>query len=228
MKIGCNKAKIEVTVLEPSTKGPWEPEVAMEFLAQLSHCLTRAQISHWVTYGSLLGLIRQNSLLAWDNDIDIALAPGVSFEAVHGALQEAGLRPQMVKRRDNRVVLAKVCKDGIRADLFLLESQNGTLVDFGGRGDFVLTLSHPAMAVVDRSFGKRTFPVPAEAEAYLAHLYGPQWRVPARNWSWKHSSANRLTLEFNSLRGLLKYARSWLRWQWKGGLPARQKIHERQ
>ena len=199
MKIGYSKVKIEVTVLEPFSKGPWEPEAAVEFLSQLSHCLTRAQIRHWVTYGSLLGLVRQNSLLAWDTDLDIALAPGVSFEAVRGALQEAGLRPQMVKRRDNRVVSVKVCKDGIRADLFLLESQNGTLVDFEGKGGFVLTLSHPAMAVVERSFGKRTFPVPAEAEAYLAHLYGPEWRVPARNWNWKHSSANRLALEFNSL-----------------------------
>ena len=56
--------------------------------------------------------------------------------------------------------------------------------------------------------------MPAEAEAYLAHLYGPEWRIPVRNWSWKHSSANRLALEITSFRGLLKYAKSWLRWQW--------------
>lgn len=223
MKIGYSKVKIEETVLEPSAKGPWEPGAAVEFLAQLSRCLAKAQISHWVTYGSLLGLVRQNSLLAWDNDLDIALAPGVSFETVRAALQEAGLQPQMIKRRDNRVVSVKVCKDGIRADLFLLESHNGIWVDFEGKGGFVLALSHPAMAVVERSFAKWSFPVPADAEAYLAHLYGPRWRVPVRNWDWKHSGANRLALEFNSLGGLLKYARSWLRWRWKCGLLARQK-----
>ena len=87
MKIRLSRAKIGVTVLEPSTKGPWDPQEALEFLSRLSHCLAQAGITHWVTYGSLLGLVRQNSLLAWDNDIDIAIAPGVSFEAVRAALQ---------------------------------------------------------------------------------------------------------------------------------------------
>lgn len=204
MKIGFGRMKTETTVFEPFSKGPWEPEKALDFLSELSQCLSRSGISHWVTYGSLLGLVRQNSLLAWDNDIDIAIAPGATSEAVLTALRQAGLPVQMLRQRGGRAVSMKVRREGIRADLFLLASQGGALVEFGGTGGFVLTLTHPAMAVVEKSFAGRIFPVPAEPETYLAHLYGSKWRVPARNWDWRHASANRVALEFNSLAGLAK------------------------
>ena len=220
MKIRYSRTKIESTVFGPPAKGPWDPQAALELLTQVSQSLSRAGISYWVTYGSLLGLVRQNALLAWDNDVDIAVAPGVSFKTIRAALQEAGLPPRMIKRRGDPVVSLNLCKDGISADLYLLAVQQDRWVDFGGgsRG-FTLTMSHPHTTVVERTFANRILPVPAEAEAYLAHLYGPQWRMPDRNWSWKHTSANRVALEFNSFRAVLKYIMSWLRWRWNGKLP---------
>jgi hypothetical protein len=223
MKIRLSRAKIRVTVLEPSTKGPWNPQEALELLSRLSQCLAHAGISHWVTYGSLLGLVRQNSLLAWDNDIDIAVAPGVSLEALRAALQTENLRPQTIKETDRHLVSVRVYAGGIRADLYVLSEQHGMLVDFEGHGDLVLTMSHPRGPVIEKTFGNKIFPVPAETEAYLAHLYGPDWRIPDQNWSFRHSSANRIALDITSFRGALKYAKSWLRWQWKGCFIRRQK-----
>lgn len=223
MKIRLSRAKIRVTVLEPLEKGPWDPQGALELLSRLSQCLGQAGISHWVTYGSLLGLVRQNSLLAWDNDVDIAVAPGVSFEAICTALQTSGLRPQIIREKDKRVASVKVCAGGITADIFMLTEHRNMLVDFEGNGGFMLTMSHPKGNVIEKTFGNKIFPVPAETEAYLAHLYGPDWRIPARNWSFRHSSANRIVLDITSFRGALKYAKSWLRWQWKGCLMRRQK-----
>jgi hypothetical protein len=212
MKIRLSRAKIRTTVLAPSSKGLWDPQEALELLSGLSQCLARAGIVHWITYGSLLGLVRQNSLLARDTDVDIAIAPGVSFEAIRAALQVSGMRAQKVRENDRQLVSVKLCVGGIRADLYVLAERHGMLVDFEGHGGFLLTMSHPRGGLIEKTFGDRTFPVPAETEAYLAHLYGPDWRVPARNWSWKHSSANRHALEIISFRGLCKFTKSWLRW----------------
>jgi hypothetical protein len=223
MKIKVSRANFRVTVLEPPTKGPWDPQEALELLSRLSQCLGRAGISHWITYGSLLGLVRQNSLLAWDNDVDIAVAPGVSFEALRAALQTENLHPQTIKETDRQLVSVRVCAGGISADLYVLSEQHGILVDFEGHGGFVLTMSHPNGPVIEKIFGNKIFPVPAETEAYLAHLYGPDWRIPAQNWSFRHSSANRIVLDITSFHGALKYAKSWLRWQLKGCFKRRQK-----
>jgi LicD family len=215
MKIRFGRVKTEITVIEPASKAHWEPQAALDFLFELSQCLNRAGIRHWVTDGSLLGLIRQNALLAWDNDIDIAVSPGASFEAMHRAMDEAGQPLHMIRRRNEQVISVKVCRGGIRADIYLLSNQGGKFVDYEGSGGFTLAMSHPAVEVVERIFANRTFPVPAKAEAYLTHLYGPSWKIPHPNWSWKHTSANRLTLEFNSFRGVLKYSKSWLGWHRK-------------
>lgn len=223
MKIRFSRAKIRVTDLEPRTKDNWDPQEALELLSRLSQCLRQAGIVHWITYGSLLGLVRQNSLLARDTDVDIAVAPGASFEAVRTALLAGGLQPQRVKEMGKQPASVKVCANGISADIYMLSEQRGMLVDFEGNSDFVLTMSHPNGAVIERAFGNKTFPVPAQAEAYLAHLYGPDWRIPARNWSWKHSSANRIVLDINSFRGLFKFTKSWLLWRWKDCLTQRQK-----
>jgi hypothetical protein len=216
MKFRLSRAKIRITVFEPPAKGPWDPQEALELLSRLSQCLATAGIPHWVTYGSLLGLVRQNSLLAWDTDVDIAVAPGVSFEAISTALLANGLRPQRFKEMNKQPASVKVCANGISVDIYMLSEQRGMLVDFEGNSGFVLTMSHPKVTVSENIFGNKKFPVPAETEAYLAHLYGPHWRIPARNWSWKHSSANRQALDITSFFGLFKFTKSWLLWQWKG------------
>lgn len=221
MKIRLSRAKIRVTDLAPRTKGPWDPQEALELLSRLSRCLSQAGISHWVTYGSLLGLVRQNSLLARDTDVDIAVAPGASVETVRTALQADGLQLQRIMQIDRQVASMKICANGISADIYMLYEQRGMLVDFEGNGGFILTMSHPKNAVIKKTFGNLTFPVPAQTEAYLAHLYGTDWRIPVRNWSWKHSSANRRALHFTSFLGLFKFTKSWLLWRWKGCLALR-------
>ena len=222
MKIRLSRAKIRVTDFAPRTKGNWDPQEALELLSRLSLCLGKAGIAHWITYGSLLGLVRQNSLLAWDNDVDIAVTPGVSFEAIRTALLADGLRPQRFQEMDKQPASVKVCANGISVDIYMLSEQRGILVDFEGNSGFVLTMSHPKVTVSETIFGNKKFPVPAETEAYLAHLYGPHWRIPARNWSWKHSSANRQALDITSFLGLFKFTKSWLLWRWRGYLTQRQ------
>ena len=41
-------------------------------LKQLSNILTENNIIHWIDFGTLLGSIRNNSIIDWDVDLDIS------------------------------------------------------------------------------------------------------------------------------------------------------------
>ena len=90
MKIRFTKSQLQNLIFEPAMEGPWNPQVALDFLWDLSQCLSAANIPHWITYGSLLGLVRQNALPESDNDIDIAIAPDVLPETLCAALLAGG------------------------------------------------------------------------------------------------------------------------------------------
>ena len=42
-------------------------------LKECVQVLNELKINHWLCYGTLLGVVRNNYLLPWDNDIDIGL-----------------------------------------------------------------------------------------------------------------------------------------------------------
>ncbi len=213
MKIRFTKSQLQNLIFEPAMEGPWNPQVALDFLWDLSQCLSAANIPHWITYGSLLGLVRQNALLESDNDIDIAIAPDVLPETLCAALLAGGHTIRKIRKRDELVIAICTQRNGILADLYMLSRQDGLLVDYEGNKRVRLVMSHPQMAVTEKSFNGKAFPVPIHSEAYLAHIYGPQWRLPARNWSWKYSSFNRSAIEVSSIRGLWKFAKGWLLWK---------------
>ena len=44
-----------------------------EVLKEISQLLVDNNINFWVCHGTLLGIIRENRLLPWDRDIDLAV-----------------------------------------------------------------------------------------------------------------------------------------------------------
>ena len=42
-------------------------------LREICSLLGKNKINYWVCHGTLLGIIRENRLLPWDHDIDIAV-----------------------------------------------------------------------------------------------------------------------------------------------------------
>jgi len=48
-------------------------EIALKMLKDVTNILDKNHIDYWLEGGTLLGVIRENRLLPWDNDMDISI-----------------------------------------------------------------------------------------------------------------------------------------------------------
>jgi SAM-dependent methyltransferase len=144
----------------------------------------------FVTYGALLGCIREGDFIASDDDIDLAYlsrqrtpeAVRAEFERVARALIDDGLHVKVGQYAN--LVKISADKGSLPIDLFY------AWVDGEGRLDISYGYHGPAMAVGDDGLalvpgriGRYTLPIPARHDEMLLQLYGPAWRVPDQGFS---------------------------------------------
>jgi len=167
------------------------PDEAIEALALALEALTAAGARHWVTYGTLLGLVREGRLLPHDDDIDLAVDADADASRITATMAARGFRADVEERDGEGVIKQKFELGPILVDLFFVR-KNGTLwTDLSGAGKHSLVRStHPAVEIVHKRLGGLELPVPAETEAYLVHCYGPGWRQPVTVWNWFLSPPN--------------------------------------
>jgi phosphorylcholine metabolism protein LicD len=49
----------------------YDPEKMVESIIIVSKLLNSYNIKHWLNFGAMLGIVRENRLLPWDNDAEI-------------------------------------------------------------------------------------------------------------------------------------------------------------
>jgi len=167
----------------------------LKALARLGEVLDGTGAEWWLTYGALLGWVRQGGFIPYDGDIDIAVVAGIDPVAVAEALALAGFAQDEEWVSDRGVVNQKFTFARLTFDLFYVTREGDRFIDeyhLAGRGGgrSLARGSHLAMPTRPMQLGDISVPVPADAERYLAHLYGPQWRVPVRDWNWRFSPPN--------------------------------------
>lgn len=144
----------------------------------------------FVTYGALLGCIREGDFIAHDDDIDLAYlsrarnpaAVRSEFETVARALIDDGLHVKVGQYAN--LVKISVSQSSMPIDLFY------AWVDDAGRLDISYGYHGPAMTVgpegltlVPGRIGRYSLPIPARHDEMLQQLYGPAWRVPDQGFS---------------------------------------------
>jgi hypothetical protein len=154
----------------------------------MDELLTRHDIPHWLDYGTLLGAVRGESFIPWDDDVDVgvlasdrdrilALAPQVAAAGYHFDAQ----RPSGVVR----IEYSRVNSAGV--DLFMWSREGDQLVSTfadefdwpgtSGQTGFPASLVDPVGEV--RLYG-RLFPAPAPVDELLRRRYGPNYMTPFR------------------------------------------------
>jgi hypothetical protein len=168
------------------------PECCTEHLLELlgftSDLLARHGIVHWLDYGSLLGAVRDEKLIAWDADGDFGILkhdePAVL--ALADEIAAAGHRLDASMQGVIRLHYSDV--NATPVDLFLWEARDGMLLpledtDYAWPG-MASRLAFPERLIAplgEVSLHGRRFPASKSVHEFLRdHRYGPGYAVPAR------------------------------------------------
>jgi len=159
-----------------------------ELLRFVDDLLNRHGILHWVDYGTLLGAVRDGTLIPWDEDVDFGIleADAQRVRALQPEIEKDGFFVDPSHPRLIRIAYSKANQN--HADLFIWDELDGLLAhQASARWDW------PGMQ--DRSAFPRTFldqlesvplfgsefPAPSPVHTFLReHRYGADYMTPKR------------------------------------------------
>ncbi|MCB9057391.1 MAG: LicD family protein [Calditrichae bacterium] len=175
---------------------------AVKMLKKVSAVLEKNNIPYVLEAGTLLGIVRENRLLPWDNDMDITITEqyGEKLLGVRWQLWLAGYRTRVRRYKKDTGPFTKgtlrILK--IQTTRFFFFKEHSLLDIFIKKpidGDYYWTVStkSPVLKSVPKKYydehtqiefeGKK-FMAPKEYEGFLEYCYG-DWRTPVKDWNFR-------------------------------------------
>ncbi len=150
--------------------------------------LTNNGIVHWLDDGALLGAVREQAFVPWDEDVDFGVfedeAPAIL--ALEPLITASGYRVDTSDPTVIRIYLSAI--NLVHVDLFRWKEVDGLMrTDFNPDLDWPGVSGHSSFArdyleeLEFVSLYNLTFPAPSPVHKFLAdHRYGPDYMVPTR------------------------------------------------
>ena len=165
-------------------------------LEKVEAALDGTELKYFLTFGNLLGLVRDGSFMSYDCELDYAIEVGESFswEELERLLAAQGLRKTHQFTIDGNIQEQTYRFGNLTVDFFgyhtvgdesiwnIFFRKDGYIYDT--MYDVHIRESHFAAIgdVCKREYDGMQVTVLAEPEAFLASVYGEGWRVPDPNW----------------------------------------------
>lgn len=175
-------------------------EKSLRMFEDVSDALDAHGVRFWLEGGTLLGVVREQRLLPWDTDIDLAttLDQAEPLRRALASLRKSGYRitvrnhaaneppfpenkPRIVKIRDRRLWFFR---GELLLDLFIKFRHEDRYYWAVGRGDNRVCMSSPAHfydELVPIEFNGREYLRPKDIDNYLTYRYG-NWKTPVKSW----------------------------------------------
>ncbi len=176
---------------------------AIKMLKDVAEILESSNISYVLEAGTLLGIVRENRLLPWDNDLDITITEKDEnkllfcrwkfwLKGYRFYVRRYKKNTGPFKKRQVRIIRIQTRKYLFFKDISLMDIFVKRLID----GEYHWTIgvknpvwkSTPVKYYDERTYLKfkgKKFAVPEEYEGYLEYHYGPDWRIPIKKWNFR-------------------------------------------
>ena len=168
-----------------------------EALGKIHEAFSNADISYFVDYGTLLGLVRDQALIPHDSDMDIALCPNpIRLHEVYSTLQQYGFVFNRAFEYDGKIVCLNMLYEGLPIDFFkyYASTSPGTMFCYS----LYWNEKKAYQSVTENSARYANNPLvtgcvtqrihgvdvrlPNNTEAILTAEYGRNWRIPDTKW----------------------------------------------
>ncbi len=188
-----------------SARPPCCTEHLLELTDYMHELLARNGITHWLDYGTLLGAVREQTFIPWDEDVDFSVlqvdAPAIF--ALEPEITAAGYTLETPEPTVIRINYSPTNKAPL--DLFFWKEEDGMLhAEFDpssdwpgihGRTSFPKSYVEPMGTV---HIYDRQLPAPSPVHQFLVeHRYGPDYMVPAlpflRVWLYPEIGPDEMT-----------------------------------
>jgi hypothetical protein len=173
-----------------------------EVLLRAKMALESCDIEYWLDSGTLLGVIRDNSLLKNDLDIDIGVWLKDYSPKIEQSMAKYGFYKKAHYEIDNKSygLEETYVYNDVSVDLFYFSSNGKSIyshvfVPFPGLsydesirikgGLLPVEQYYPDNGLTKVEFLEKLFGIPNQPEAYLEYHYGEDYRTP-RKWSYEN------------------------------------------
>ncbi len=177
-------------------------KIALEILRDVTFEMEAASIPYWLEGGTLLGIIRENRLLPWDNDMDISMYKTDQKKLLRVVLKLIlkGYRISIKRYRQDIGPFKKgefrmlkirnfepfFRKGKVMLDIFIKRKINGEYFWTVGVKSPVLK-SSPSRFYDEldwTEFNGKRYMITKDYNGYLTYRYG-DWKTPVRSWNFK-------------------------------------------
>ena len=177
-------------------------DIALKMLHDVTSEIEKANIPYWLEGGTLLGIIRENRILPWDNDMDISMdsihknkllwvSMKLFFKGYRISIKHFKKNFGPFKKGEFRMIKIRnfepnFKKGEVMLDVFVKRKIDEQLFWAVGVKSPVLKSSPTKFTnQLDwYGFNKKKYMVPHDYKGYLTYRYG-DWKIPVKTWDFK-------------------------------------------